>query len=68
MQEQTRLAPEIEQIREVNALAKRLAGSENPLVHNVAVQMLGLSKLLVAEIAPDEFQHISDLEASPRAG
>lgn len=60
--------PEAEQIRELNALAKRLAGSENPLVHNLAVQILGLSKLLVAEILPDEFEHISGLEPPPRAG
>jgi len=51
-------ADEVDQVRQLRALAEQLARSETPVVQNVGVQVLGLAKLLVAEIVPDEFAHL----------
>lgn len=58
--------PETEAIRQIHTLAKQLAASNIPVVHDLAVQLLGISKLLVTELLPDEFEHVSDFEASPK--
>ncbi len=55
-------APESEQARQVHTLAKELAASDNPVVQNIGIQVLGLSRLLLAEIVPDEFEHVSQFE------
>ncbi len=61
-------SPETAQIEQIYTLVRQLAGSPNPVVHNLAVQMLGLSKLLVAEMLPDKFEHVSQYELLPEAG
>lgn len=58
-------ADEVDQVRQLRALAEQLARSETPVVQNVGVQVLALAKLLVAEIIPDEFAH--DQPADPPA-
>lgn len=50
-------ADEVDQVRQLRALAEQLTQAETPVVRNVGVQVLGLAKLLVAEIVPDEFEH-----------
>jgi hypothetical protein len=55
-------APESEQIRQVHALAKQLAASKNPVITDIGIQILGLSRLLLAEILPDDFEHVSRFE------
>jgi hypothetical protein len=57
-----KVMPESEQIRQVHALAKELAASSNPVIQNTALQILGLSKLLLGEVLPDEFEHVSRFE------
>lgn len=58
---------DVDQVRQLRALAEQLARSETPVVRNVGVQVLGLAKLLVAEIVPEEFEHLrpADVGASP---
>jgi hypothetical protein len=56
---------EVDQVRQLRVLAEQLARSETPVVQNLGVQVLGLAKLLVAEIVPDEFAHLRP--ASPAA-
>ena len=55
-------ADEVDQVRQLRVLAEQLARSETPVVQNVGVQVLGLAKLLVAEIVPDEFAHLRPVD------
>ncbi len=59
-------APESEQIRQVHALAKQLAASKNPVISDIGIQLLGLSRLLLAEILPGDFEHVSRFEPTGR--
>lgn len=62
-------ADEVDQVRQLRALAEQLARSDTPVVRNVGVQVLGLAKLLVAEIVPDEFAHLRPADsAAPTEG
>lgn len=49
---------EIDQVRQTYALAQQLSVSTVPVVQTLGTQILGLCKLLIAEIVPDEFEHI----------
>lgn len=59
--------PETESIRQIHMLAKQLTTSDIPVVHTLAIQLLGISKLLVSELLPEEFEHVSVFEI-PRKG
>jgi hypothetical protein len=51
-------AEEADRVRQLRTLAEQLAGSETPVVQNVGLQVLGLAKLLVTEVIPEEFEHL----------
>ncbi|MEA2689757.1 MAG: hypothetical protein QOJ39_3684 [Candidatus Eremiobacteraeota bacterium] len=50
--------PEAQTIRALYRMTAELTRSEIPVVRDLAIAMLGNAKLLVAEILPDEFEHV----------
>ena len=49
-------------VREAHVLAKELTRSEIPAIRALAVHVLAATRLMLSEICPDEFEHVSEYE------
>lgn len=52
------------QVQEAYLLAKKLTRSDIPVIRTLAVHVLGTTRLMLSEICPDKFEHVSEHESA----
>lgn len=60
----TQISVEIVAVRQAHDLAKKLTMSSIPAIQALATHMLGLTRFMLAEVSPDELEHVSEYERS----